>query len=365
MRPNASIVARGALTRHLPKWLLPVAARMRETAYGRAFTQRRFAGVLDEARWQLRKLKDASRHQALQRQPAERRAALAAALGEGIVSTPEISAFCLSRRLGNRDSNLPRMLESLLATAERPERLEILVKIDLDDDLDYYMRIKRHYADRLALRIFATERRRGPADMHIFYSELLGEVAPSAKIVLGVTDDGIFGRPNWDTELVQAPDEAGSDMFMGGELPFEQVVTLEESLQARNATTPIFQYGSNNFWYVSVPLLRLIGEVARNEPGWTPFGRSLCVDTFISSIVATAWDEHALRLYIQRDRFMLRTGIVSFMFDTDRDRIRTAGLLDLMSAEHKEVRRRIVDRIVADIPHAAEPALPRREVTRK
>ena len=338
---------RGAITRYLPAMLMPLAVRLRNSAMGRAFTQRRLRGVGDEICWQFRRVREEVRRARLRELDEARPNTLVAELSEAPVASgaPEITVMCLSRRLGNRDSDLPEMLDTLIATVDRPDRVEILVKIDLDDDLPYYLRIKRRYASRLALRIFATERGRGPADMHHYYQELLAETAPSATVMLIVSDDAVFARDGWDRVINSAKEESGSAFFIGGELPFEQIVSCDVPVQTRLSGDPIYQYQVNNYPFVSTPLLKLIERTVCGVEGWTAFGSSMGVDLFISALLATVWEEHGISIYIPRDLLVERRGAVSFLFAPERDHIRNETLADILSPEHRSVRKQIADAI--------------------
>ena len=326
---------------------MPLAIRLRGTAFGRAYTQRRLRGVAGEVMWQIRCVRENVRRAQLRRLDEAKRGELAAKLAESDSGFDvKISVMCLSRRIGNRDSNLPRMLNGLLATADRPDCIEVLVKVDLDDDLPYYLRLKRRYSGKLALCIIATERRRGPADMHHFYEQLLAHCAPSAGIVFIASDDGVFVHRGWDADVLAARKDAVSDLFVGGELPFEQVVSLQGPVQAPLAPRLLYQYRVNNYPFISIPLLRLIGETVQCMKGWTPFGSSMGVDLFVSAVIATVWEEYSVSIYIQRDRLIERTGVVSYLFTPERDRTRTETLMDIMSATHRGVRQQIAERII-------------------
>jgi hypothetical protein len=339
---------RGTITRYVPSFLMPAAVWLRATPFGIAYTQHRLKGVGAEFLWQIRKFREAMARKSVARLPSDRRAAileeLAATDGR---PNATISVVCLSRRLGNRDSNLCQMLLGLLATARDPSRIEVLIKIDLDDDLIHYLRLKRMFRDRLALRIIASPRGRGAADMHRYYAELLEHSSSCSRVWLGATDDGIFVMTGWDTELQDAARQHPQGLFIGGELPFEKVISMEGPLPARDAPIPLYQYCTNNFWFCGVPLLRVCARTVQGVRDWTPFGSSLCVDSFFSALTATIWEEHGISIYVQRGRIMERKGVVSFLFDPARNAARTAGIVGLMSPQHREVRKRIAWEIAA------------------
>jgi hypothetical protein len=341
---------RGSITRHVPDFLMPLALRLRMTPFGIAYTQRRLPGVAEEFRWQLRKTVESLSRKTRSLPNGFRQTQLLQELSFTAAGADHpISILCPSRRLGNRDGNLAGMLASLLSTADDCRRVEVLVKADLDDDLFHYRRIKREFGKKLALKIIAMPRGRGAADIHFFCRDLFPYRNPLASVWFGVSDDAVFIKRGWDSDILAAAQESPSGLFIGGEEPFARVISIEGPLLAKDSPSPLYQYFTNNYSFVSFALLEACARAVSDISGWTPFGNSLCVDAFFSAVVATVWEEHGVSIYIQRDRFAERRGVASFLFDPARNAARTAALLDLMSPEHHEVRKRIAREIVSTI----------------
>jgi hypothetical protein len=339
---------KGSLTRYLPSFLMPAAARLRETPFGIAYTQRRLQGVAQEFQWQARKRYETLKKEFVSRLGERRRHSILSELAAA-QSDPRImiSVACLSRRFGNRDSKLHRMLTSLVATADDPRRIEVLVKIDLDDDLLHYLRIKREFRERISLKIIASPRGRGAADMHRYYDELFGRVEPASLLWQIATDDAVFVRSGWDSAVIGSLRGHPTGLFIGGDLPFERVIALEQTSSPRGSTATLRHYGTNDYPFCGLPLLAQCRRVSEGIPGWTPFGSSLCVDTFLSTLAAAVWEEHTAIIYVQQDRFIRRTGVTSFLFDPNRSAARTAGILDVTSRQHREICSRIAEAIVS------------------
>lgn len=338
MAPTNSPFAVGRFSRYLPACLLPIVARLRATRYGIAFASARLLGVYLEFLWDCRRIVDHVRKRRNSGLSSAQRQAIVEELAASRRDPDRVAlTFTVaSRRFGNRDSNMSRLLDSLLCTTRNPDSLEILAKIDEDDDLLHFLAVKRRFADKIRIRIFVTPRLRGYADAHIFAEHLIRQAAPSARVWMVLTDDGVFIRPNWDEVLFSAISTYGGDYYVGGELPFERITAIDGPNPKE--PEPIYWYGSNPYHFASMTLLHLLSEITKTFPGWTRYGSGFCFDTYFSAIAATVWEEYGANIYVQAERLVHRTGVFSFTFSEQRNRVRSEALLDLMSPQHREKR---------------------------
>ena len=326
---------------------MPLVARLRATRYGIAFSSARLKGLFLEFLWDCRRVVDFSRKKLNSSLSHEQRQGICDELACPTIDSSSIhlTFTVASRRFGNRDSNMRRLLDSLLNTAKNPRLLEVLAKVDEDDDLLHFLAIKRQFSKKIRLRIFVTPRLRGYADAHIFAEDLIQEAAPSAKVWMVLTDDGVFVRNHWDEILNSAIDSFGGDYYVGGELPFERITAIDGPNPKE--PVPIYWYGSNPYHFASMKLLNLLEEITRQFPGWTRYGSGFCFDTYFSAIAATVWEEYGVQIYVQADRLVNRTGVFSFTFSEHRNRVRSEALIDLMSPEHRD-KRVIIARAIVD-----------------
>lgn len=332
---------------------MPLVKRIRDTSYGVAFTTNRLKGVWLEFLWDVRRSREYFIRTRLRQLSQQERVDIIKELedpGSFPTGNVRLTFTVASRRLGNRDSNLARLLESLILLAKRPETCEVLVKIDEDDDLLHFLRVKQRFRSKIRIRIFVTPRLRGYADAHIFAEHLIRNALPCAKTWMVLTDDGVFVCPNWDEVLFAAIDAFPSEYYIGGELPFEDIVAIRGPWPKE--PEPIYWYGSNPYHFASIKILNVIADVTRRFPGWTRYGSGFCFDTFFSAIAATVWEERGARIYLQERRIVERTGVFSFTFNERRNRVRSDALLDLMSKAHREKRLEIAEAIAkaADLP---------------
>src|SRR5580698_8221579 len=60
-----------------------------------------------------------------------------------------ISFVAATRRLDNPNHRLHHFLQSVVTHAKDPSRVEVLLAIDSDDDIEHYLSLKRRYGNRL------------------------------------------------------------------------------------------------------------------------------------------------------------------------------------------------------------------------
>tara|TARA_R100001594_G_scaffold84189_1_gene118709 strand:+ start:7653 stop:8786 length:1134 start_codon:yes stop_codon:yes gene_type:complete len=129
-------------------------------------------------------------------------------------------------RLGNA-KNLALFINSIIntTTEEERERLEIIIKFDTQDDLDWiknnfgehiiYFDKRSDHEDRdldygdliksykgLAIRCVVYDKSEGRASIHDFLSYMGSIAHPDSVLYFNVADDFIFLRKNWVTDLL-------------------------------------------------------------------------------------------------------------------------------------------------------------------
>lgn len=106
----------------------------------------------------------------------------------------EISVLCPTRR---RHQLLRQSYESLLRTADDPERIELLTAVDPDDDEDQPFDLDQSVW-------WTASRRYGWGQLHEYYNEL-ARVARGRWLVMW-NDDARMDSPAWDTVIAGQPE---------------------------------------------------------------------------------------------------------------------------------------------------------------
>ena len=253
-----------------------------------------------------------------------------------------------SRMLGNSDNKLTLFLDSFLEFTHRPDRVEILIKVDDDDDLPFFYQIKRSYSDRVNLRFFPSDRGRGYEDMHIWHHTLIKHRNPSAKLHFILTDDAVFEFKNWDDKLVSLLERRVGTYFIGTACSLKEATTFH----GPNPITPVPVYWirGDDYPIYGFDLLNSAAKVAASFPGWTEFGNLQLVDQYAGALLHTAWKKFGISLHEQIDLYAARKG-GNFCWSESptRSEIRTRTLTKFFDAESERQREKVVLGIISDM----------------
>ncbi len=113
-----------------------------------------------------------------------------------------ISFIASVRSLGNPDHRLIRFLDSVLAHAADIRQLEVLLGIDSDDDIDYYLSLQQRYGIKLRLRIFVAPVRYGYEGLHLYDKFLIPFMSKNSRMMCDCSDDVVVVLKGFDTELL-------------------------------------------------------------------------------------------------------------------------------------------------------------------
>jgi hypothetical protein len=212
-----------------------------------------------------------------------------------------VSITIPSRKLGNRNNHLRTALDSFVRMTRHPQRCEILLKVDEDDDLAFFKGIKCQYP-KINLRFFVTTGGRGYADLHQYYTFLLDQASPKSRAWLPFSDDSIFIREGWDLDAYDLIDR--ESVFVAGAQPFTSEVGLIGPIITK--PKPVYCYGCEGLPIVSFTLLKSLRDSAKQVPGWTRLGDIPSVDSLLAGIVHILYQEHGINIYRQLDRYYVQ-----------------------------------------------------------
>jgi len=118
---------------------------------------------------------------------------------------PKISLLINSRIEGNANHGLKNLLDDLATKCVDPKNFEVLIKFDDDDqgfsEEEIWLRDWPD-KDKFLVKFIVTPRRRGYADLHCGYADLMPFVSDSSKIIGAVADDMRVVNPGWDKVLI-------------------------------------------------------------------------------------------------------------------------------------------------------------------
>jgi hypothetical protein len=189
------------------------------------------------------------------------------------------------------------MLDSFVRHTRHPEKCEVLVKVDQDDDLEYFKRLHSSFPT-LNLRFFPTPRG-NPFSLHRYHSFLIDHASPTSKAWFTGSDDGVFVREGWDLDVYALIDR--EPVFVAGSKPLSSQIGLIGPIITN--PKPVYGYGAEAFPVVAFNLLRALDDASKDLEGWTTLGDAPWVDAYIAGLVHLLIEKHGVNIYHQIDRY--------------------------------------------------------------
>lgn len=197
-----------------------------------------------------------------------------------------ISLIGASRKLGNTNHRLERFFESICRTTTDLDRIEVVLRIDRDDDLLHYLDLKRKYGSIFCIRFLAGDRKKGYVGLHHLVSETLDYLAPSSQLVFGFADDCVLSRKGWDDAFTEALNQYPDNIVFINtlreyEIPYSDPHLFFWLLWCGGPPSLFSAVGRN--------VLELTAKVARNHDGWSAYGNSVLCDSFLETLQFYLW----------------------------------------------------------------------------
>jgi len=250
---------------------------------------------------------------------------------------PKASIGFMSRKLGNRDNRLESLLDSFVEVTKHPESFEILIKVDDDDDLSYFLGLKNKF-NALNLRFFATPRGNGYNDQHLSFASMVVHASSSSKAWSWMSDDLRFFRNDWDMDVFNLIDSDA--IFISGTISKETATTVADADLDRPNT--IFSYTCEEYPFVSKMLVDGILDASSELPCWG-FGDRFCTDNYISSLIDILSEQYGLEIYHQLDKYCRREyQRINWSDNPKRGAVRHEALVHFFSPEATATRAEVI-----------------------
>ena len=199
----------------------------------------------------------------------------------------KISLIGASRRKNNPNNRMDKFFKSLLQQTADISTVEVLVRIDNDDDLLFFHDMWSTYGSRVRIRFVMNETVRGYENLFKLVSELLDYLSDSSEIVFGFADDCLITRPNWDLDFIKISLRYQDNIFF--------INTLRDfTISYANKEMffwLLWQHGPPSlFSAVGRRVLEITKSVALKYPGWTAYGNTVMCDSFFEALQLYIWE---------------------------------------------------------------------------
>jgi hypothetical protein len=204
----------------------------------------------------------------------------------------KITLIGASRRLNNPNNRLDGFLSTVLNNTAVLSSIEVLVRIDSDDDLLYFHEVWKEFGSKVRIRFVVDDTVRGYENLFKLVSELLEFLADSSAVVFGFADDCLIIRKDWDLSFIQVIDSYPDNIFFINTLrdftiPYENK-QLFFWLMWHHGPPSLFSA-------VGRRVLEITKAIAKKYPGWTAYGNSVMCDSFFEALQLYIWELTGLR----------------------------------------------------------------------
>lgn len=273
------------------------------------------------------------------------------------VSTQEFQpSFTITfgcRLVGNRDHSLENFLESFEGHTSKIRDFEILIKIDDDDYLGYFLKIQEVYKN-INLKFFVSSRGNGYADMHLWHEMLTKKKSSTSKFHIILTDDVLFDFDSWDEDLRKRIDSrTPKNILLATPSTYDDTIAL----RGPNPTTPtpIYWVQGTDFPVINFSLIESVRNViiARKLTGWTAYGNTFNIDSYFGDLLRLMPETVGRNCHLEIPLYFKRTGITSWSNDVwpgeaKKGQLRNSTLIFFREKGNSEVRSEFAKAIAED-----------------
>jgi hypothetical protein len=197
-----------------------------------------------------------------------------------------ISMVGASRKINNPNNRLEGLLRSVIQKTCDLSRVEMILRIDEDDDLFFYREIQKTFGGRVNLHFVIGGRKGGYLGLHRLVAETLDHLAPSSLIAFGVADDCTMWRQDWDEEFIKIMAHYPDNIFFINtrhdfRLNYENDNMFFWMLWTCGPPSPFAAVGRK--------VLKITAEIAKQYEDWTAYGNSVMCDSFFEALNYYVW----------------------------------------------------------------------------
>jgi hypothetical protein len=240
-------------------------------------------------------------------------------------SPPLITLALPVRHLGVTRNYFERYLRELIEKTHDLSRIEIVIKVDTDDDLPWFCKMLDRYGTKVRLRIFVTPRSNSYKGLHHYYQFLINKRHSKSQIWILQSADAEILVDQWDEILLKELATCEKKYFICTDANFEESISVKGPYPL--VPEPVYWIRGTLFPIISCSLLDVLMAESRRHNGWT----SLNIPGFLGDIIRHCHSIHGLNLHCQSSRLFREYWSESWDDNPAREPLRTKTLLDFFS----------------------------------
>lgn len=191
--------------------------------------------------------------------------------------SPFISIVGATRKKGNPNNKIECFFDSLLKMTSDISHVEVVFRIDEDDDLAFFHGIRELFGKQVRMRFVIQDTVNGYRNLHLLHTSAYENTTPTSGIIFLATDDATFREKNWDTYFIGFAQAHKDNIFFINPshphlLNYENKFSYFWHLWCYGPTACLPGIGRR--------VMTICKKIADKYPGWTPYSNNILYDSF-------------------------------------------------------------------------------------
>ena len=247
------------------------------------------------------------------------------------------------RKLGNYHCYFDKYLNDLKRLTQNPLRVVTYVMIDQDDDLLYFLHLKKKFASSLRVRYFINPQREGYAGGHVLHSIMINENSNNYKIWVTGASDMQPAFQGWDDILIDAVSSVAHMCIIGGGPEH-----CAGAIHGPNpdGPRPTYWVGTDDFVFVSKPTMDSLIANTANIEGWFAVGDTWHIDGFFADLVRHMTERGFPQYFISTEPLFIERNPGGWRGVPHRESVREETLQAFFLPSHQKVHAKLADQLI-------------------
>ena len=247
------------------------------------------------------------------------------------------------RKLGNYHCYFEECLNDLKRLTQNPSRVVIYVMVDQDDDLLYFLRLKKKFASSLRVRYFINPQREGYSGGHVLHSMMISESSNNYNIWVVGASDMQPACQGWDEVLIKAVSSVAHTCIIGGG-PEHWAGAIHGPNP--DGSRPTYWVGTDDFIFASKPTMDSLISFTENIEGWFTVGDTWHIDGFFADLVRHMIERGFPQYFVATQPLFIERDPGGWQGVAHREKTRQETLQAFFLPDHQKMHAKLADQLI-------------------
>ena len=247
------------------------------------------------------------------------------------------------RKLGNYHCYFGKYLNDLLRLTHNPQKVLTYVTVDQDDDLRYFLDLKKKFAANLRVRYFINPKRGGYSGGHALHSMMINENPSNYTIWILGASDMLPTISGWDNVLFEAVRPVAHMCIIGGGHE-----SCAGAIHGPNpdGSPPTYWVGTDDFIFASKPTMDTLIVNTRGNKGWAVVGDTWHIDGFFADLVRHMVEKGYSQYFVATKPLFIERDPGGWQGIPDREKIRNETLHQFFEPSRQKMHAKLADELI-------------------